>query len=90
MVSRFIVFAKPSIACGVKRYIKQNQQNILGEVCDHAVAEEFAREILKKKPGKKDVQAMSPVVQYAERAGPPGDADNDESGALPIVVEHEL
>jgi len=44
----------------------------------------------KKKPGKKDVQAMSPVVQYADRAGPPGDADNDESEALPIVVEHEL
>jgi hypothetical protein len=43
-----------------------------------------------KKPAKKDVQAMSPVVQYADRAGQPGDADNDESEALPTVVEHEL
>jgi len=27
--------------------------------------------------------------QYADREGQPGDADNDESEALPIVVEHE-
>jgi hypothetical protein len=33
---------------------------------------------------------MSPVVEYADREGQPGDADNDESEALPIVGRHEL
>ena len=73
-----------------KRNVHDQEQEILGKVDRHVIAEEFPRKILEQQPAQKKVHAVAPVVENRQHDRSANDAQDGVGQASHIVVDHIL